>query len=1140
MSIPVSQVDPFDELVDDFLARFRCGEHPSVDEYQKRYPEFAEKIANYFPALVVLEELGAYPSSQNDAKAEPVVPKKFGEFSIVREIGRGGMGIVYQAVQESLGREVALKILPDSVRFRENARTRFRREASAAARLHHTNIVPVFGFGEWQGVPYYAMQHIDGQSLDRVIVDVRQMTDRKATSQDADSVGTRFHPATEHLLTSASAETVECRQSEKTLTLTSSKALCSKVAYYRHIAVLGIQAAGALEHAHANGILHRDIKPSNLLLDNKGTLWITDFGLAKGLVADGVTQTGELIGTLRYMAPERFQGDADSRSDIYALGMTLYELLVLRPAFDEKDNPRLIAQILQQSPTRLRELDPQIPADLETIVEKAIRPDPKDRYASGSALAEDLSRFLADRPILARKNSTGERLLRWYRRNRTLAAMTCVTFLALLTVAIGSLVSAVLLQHQVGLLAQAQQQQKMKLFEAQVEKARALVWSQRVGQHFESLQAIRDAMAIAHELTISNDKKLELRNLAITALILPDVQKSGQSAKLPDRVSVDTIQCSRDLEWYLTIDKYGKLSRVRTSDHEIVESFPAFNHVQQADLSPDDNAILVQHSRDQKDCRLAVVNLKDTASAPSSIEESRLLHGSPFSADSRWFLVLANDDHLSIRETISAKLVKKMAVKASAGSWAASQPSSGYWAVLTADGVTMQLIDTVSDRILAECNTQSSGEVGSLIWNSTGSLLMAEIGPLIQVWNATDGKLRLISIMEKQQNSSVYPRFVPKCDLVCWSCWDGTCQLWDPVAARNLLRFSGTFVGLHHDGEHLLLRDADGQSALWLLSTGAMCRTLHHGLAGNRAPKSTGWVRNADFSPDGRVLATTGIDVRFWDVAKGTELGSLALGKCCGVFQPGNWRYITSSAQGIQIWPVEPYSPIQGQPLRFGSPTKLGVGNSDSEAFPQWSPDGRFLCWVEGEHAVLWDQATASLVQRYGPIKHLRYVGLTSNADLVVLGPYRGESRLEVWERGTSRRVFQLPCDTMTCPYFSRDGRWLYLERIQGNNRQLQVWITSDWREERLLPSSPRTAGICFTPDSRFLARGIAPGLITLFDLQDGTPVASLSAPLATHHYSMTCSPQGDYLAVANMDHSFHLWKLDALRLALAELGLDW
>src|SRR5206468_3427793 len=188
--------------------------------------------------------------------------------------------------------------------------------------------------------------------------------------------------------------------------------------YWQSVAEVGMQVADALAHAASQGILHRDIKPSNLLLDDTGNVSVTDFGLAKAASdSDDLTHTGDIVGTLRYMAPERFNGQGDLRSDVYSLGLTLYELLTLRPAFDEADRNKLIKQVMHDEPGRPRKPNPAVPRDLETVVLKAIAREPAHRYQTPAEFAGDLKRFVEDRPVKARRVSEAEKFLRWCRRN---------------------------------------------------------------------------------------------------------------------------------------------------------------------------------------------------------------------------------------------------------------------------------------------------------------------------------------------------------------------------------------------------------------------------------------------------------------------------------------------------------------------------------------------------------------------------------------------------------------------------------------------------------------------------------------------------------------------------------------------------
>ena len=388
-----------------------------------------------FPALVQIENLkpeagdltGAFvPTSPSK---DEHIPDRFGEYRILRQIGQGGMGVVYEAEQESLGRHVALKVLPRQALLKATYLERFRREAKAAGRLHHTNIVPVFGVGEHDGTHYFAMQFIVGEGLDKVLGDLRRLRDAPEALLAAEGAseasvahslltGRFAAPAGEPSAGPAPSALTAADRAPGSSTLSTGG---SEADYYRGIARVAVQVADALAYAHRQGILHRDIKPSNLLLDQQGTVWVTDFGLAKAEGADDLTQTGDIVGTLRFMAPERFDGQSLPQSDVYALGVTLYELLTLRPAFDDRNKARLVETVLHESPQAPRKLDPRIPRDLETVVLKCLAKDPAERYPSAEALAEDVRRFLADRPIRARRASSAERFWRWCRRNPAIA-----------------------------------------------------------------------------------------------------------------------------------------------------------------------------------------------------------------------------------------------------------------------------------------------------------------------------------------------------------------------------------------------------------------------------------------------------------------------------------------------------------------------------------------------------------------------------------------------------------------------------------------------------------------------------------------------------------------------------------------------
>jgi serine/threonine protein kinase len=394
------------DLVDEITRAMESGEAGEASALStaliQAHPEHADELRRLMPTLRMLADWGqsvngvasATPSSVGHSghTSTGAVSGLLGDFRIIRAIGRGGMGVVYEAEQISLGRRVALKVLPFASTMDPKQLQRFQNEARSAASLHHPHIVPVYAVGCERGVHYFAMQYIDGPTLAECIRNAGRPANSEVTSGGSTLVG---------------------RQS----TLGDADGRTD----FRKGARIGIQAARGLEHAHTVGVVHRDIKPSNLLLDAGGDVWIADFGLARSR-NQNLTTTGDLVGTLRYMSPEQAlaQHDlVDHRTDIYSLGASLYELLTRTPAIDGEDSAAMMRQILHGQPKPLRGIDPAIPVPLETIVLKAMASEPAHRYPTAAELADDLQRFVDDVPIRAKRLSVAQRVGRWTRKHRT-------------------------------------------------------------------------------------------------------------------------------------------------------------------------------------------------------------------------------------------------------------------------------------------------------------------------------------------------------------------------------------------------------------------------------------------------------------------------------------------------------------------------------------------------------------------------------------------------------------------------------------------------------------------------------------------------------------------------------------------------
>jgi serine/threonine protein kinase len=368
------------------------------------------------------------------------IGKRLGDFEVIREVGRGGMGVVFEARQISLNRKVALKVL-SGVSLSGNAVKRFHREAEAAAKLHHTNIVPVYATGEDSGIHFYAMELVDGPSLDQV---VKHLASRIR-------MGGKIAASEEHTpvdLTPVSSKTslhnvvltgpyIDSPAAPLGLTPTpSGSGLTSGNIYFDTVAKMIADVADALDHAHKNMVIHRDIKPSNLLLSSDGRLSVNDFGLARMLEQPGMTMTGEFVGTPAYMSPEQIIAGRiliDHRTDIYSLGATLYELLTLQRPFTGERRDQILAQVVQKEPRPPRKINPKVPVDLETICLKCLEKDPDRRYQSGKDLADDLRRYVNRFAIMAKRVGPLGRMKKWVKRNPYLSLVGLMLLLATAT-----------------------------------------------------------------------------------------------------------------------------------------------------------------------------------------------------------------------------------------------------------------------------------------------------------------------------------------------------------------------------------------------------------------------------------------------------------------------------------------------------------------------------------------------------------------------------------------------------------------------------------------------------------------------------------------------------------------------------------
>ena len=1105
--------DPLEALAEEFLDRMRCGERPAVSEFLARAPERAGELGELLSALLLVEDVKLHADATS-AAGEAGLPgggpalERLGDFRILRELGRGGMGIVYEAQQESLNRHVAIKVLAPGTARSPQIIERFLREAKAAAQLHHTNIVPVFSVGECQGLHYYAMQFIRGLSLDKVLKEVRRLKDR-APAGPADEA-TAIHPAL-------------------------AVATDSDERYARSVARIGLQVAQALAYAHQQGTLHRDIKPSNILLDVHGVAWVTDFGLAKAVDDEDLTRTGDLVGTIRYMAPERFRGLCDGRSDEYSLGLTLYELLALRPAFDASDREGLLYQVNRVELPRLRRLNPAIPVDLETIVHKAIEKEAEHRYDYVAELAEDLHSFLEDRPIAARRVSSTERLTRWARRNPGLATLgtALAGMLALVVVVIVVADLRLRRQHEATMTnlrraELAEGDAVSKLQDSYVANARAGRRSRFAGQRFEGLRSIRAAALLDQP----GNRLLELRNEAIACLALPDLR--------PVRTWEDGPQGG-----FLGVDfdpSSGRMARgtprgdvlIRSTDPRGDEVRLPGNglRVVMVRFSRDGRYLAVKHEERGE----VVLVVWDTRRAAKLLEVPAGVHGDAvdFHPDGRMLaagrrdgsIFLYNlDERREVRRFPPGPVPHHIRFDSTGGRVVTVSP-------VARDGI--QVRNVKDGTIAASWAFPESGH--SVDWHPEDRWIAVggEFGT-IRLLDARDAS-RPPRTIRAHDGAVVALAFHPGGRLLASASWDGTMRLWDIRSAEQLvrcpfpearpLRFSrdGQFVG----------PGLNGASAWsWEVAEGVECRSL----PGAEGSGARTW--SADFFAGTGVLASAGDTGVRLEVPGGGVSAFVALpGTVAIAAAPDGSFLITSGATGLLRWPVRRSA---AGDLRVGPPEPLGSLAGLPTGRVRLGRDGRTLAVVldsEVGRVVVLDLRGRDPPITLAGHPNLERLDLSPDGHWVATGTWRGNG-VKVWDVRRGALAREINVEGSADVLFSPDGRSL----VTASGDEYAIWDLSSWTRRLQLPRSQATSlpgHVAFNPVGGVLAIARTRNLVQLVDAESGRELATLETPEPKNVSALGFSPDGRLLAVALDAIGIQVWDLATIGRGLESLGLHW
>ncbi len=1145
-----NQVDPLQKAMESYIDRCRRGKRPSIDDYIQQFPDRAEEVRELFSALAMVEEVGAEtpPSDKGITFDEGKVLRQLGEYRILREIGRGGMGVVYEAEQESLGRRVALKVLPFHSLMDERRLERFQREARAAARLHHTNIVPVYGIGEEGGIHYYAMQFIQGQSLDVVLEEVNRIRRTPTETNSATHLGSgstatvairlltgKGHPGSEGKLPppNVGKETIpgKGRSHSATYSLVYATEQEGPAGlyphYFRNIAQIGLQIAEALEYAHIEGVLHRDIKPSNLLLDERGAVWITDFGLVKEMEgSDTLTQSGDIVGTLAYMAPERFRGWSDNRSDIYGLGITLYELLTLRPPFQAADRGELIKKITSEEPPRPRRLEGHIPRDLETIVLKAIEKEPSRRYQTAPQFADDLRLFLADKPIQARRTSAIEHAWRWCRRNRTVAALTALAVFLLLIAGNAFLFAFF-----------ADRAEREGRYWRHLSQARASRWSGRPGGIFESLHELKSAVDVYAKLSLKKEDRerrlLELRGEAIACETQVDLREDRRWISPEGKFVFD-----RNFERYALLGRDGDIRICRSEDDRELLRLPGFGRKPViGKFHPHGQLLVIVYGPDQSNC----YRLWDLVSAAPILEGELEPWAMDISLDGRLLAIGRKDGSIALHEATTGNEVKSIRSQMESDDTriytVKFHPNGKRMAVSFIQSETrkISILDLENDSILKKLS--HPGQIRGIAWHPSGNLLAAACADTnIYLWRPGSGVQS--GTLKGHEAEVMDVLFSHQGDLLVSMAWDTTTRLWDPFTGRLLVKASGTSdrLSTHFNLEDNLLAYCKDQKdlILWRVARGQACRTLRGHAEARKGPL---WV---SISPDGHLLASAGDDgFRLWDLAASQEIAHLPLStgdKNSVNFHPSGESLITCGDEGLHFWPLVP-DQADGS-LRVGPPRSLGL-SLPGRFFKLscCSDDGRVLVVTRGDRVQIVDlEAKSSKV--FVTHRNLYSVSISPDGQWIATGSWHGKN-VKVWDAKSGELLKDLPPESSAGVLFSPDGRWLVISSgWKYSFHEVGSWALHHTIERAYPGDIP--GAMAFTGDGELLATTDSSTLIKLFDPRMGRELARMEAS-EPHGIGWLCfSPGGSRLAASAGGHLIQVWDLHHIRKRLASMELDW
>ena len=1160
--------DQLGQLMEEFLERKRQGELPSLSEFINRNPQLEAEICRLWPALVMLEQTDV---GSGAITPQPWLPgtqqKRLGDFVITREIGRGGMGIVYEAEQVSLSRTVALKILPQHTMMNPEQLERFQREARAAAQLHHTNIVPVFHVGEEDGLHFYAMQYIRGQTLEDVLREIRRMKNHdsskccsefedpfsvemaqtlltEGTSRiDQNDAAMGRHSSAEQKRSEFTEQDDPSGANENTSSVLSEQYGSSRNShYYRSIAELGAQVADALEYAHRHQVIHRDIKPSNLLLDTSGTIWVSDFGLVY-TDESNLTRTGDLIGTLRYMAPERFEGKSVAQSDLYSLGITLHECLTLQPAYRGTDRAELIRNVTTTDPPRLRTVLPDLPRDLETIIAKATDADPAQRYHTAAEMGDDLRRFVDGRPIVARPTPAIERLILGCRRRPMVAALTGTVLVLVVVISILSTVAAFKLQARLDDVKVAEKSERQAkndanrhLFAAYLAQAESISSSASPGRHFESLDVLNRAVDLLPEIDEQNTDLVELRTAILHATVLDDLQVEAVHQFDGLTASHNKVGFDCSLQTVVHCNADGRIVLTNVVDGQTLTTLPggwSTESVPYTQISRDRRYIAIAGEALSGD---AVIKVWDQVNDRWVIERQSTganVWERPvaFSDDSQHLAYLAHGV-LHVIELDSGALIYRRDLE-----WQSDflkySPDGKQIAINWGNAVAVVDIESESKlKIFSQ-----SGFSTDVDWSPDGRYLAASCSnQKIDVWDVSSPS-RPISTCVGHVSEARIVRFSPSGETLLSFGWDGMARLWQPLLGKELLKTTNRPTAFSQCNQYIGFEDGARTVGRWRRPKQNVCKTI----VSTDTPHT---VSNLDFHPTKNLL----VFVTYNKIAlaipdDGTILNTITTNgqnTDCRFSQDGS-RIIVGYRGHLMSYSTEAL--LRGEAVTGRNLLKI----ESRDAGVKFGLCGKeSLIAAHTGNYFLINLAHSGTPHRL-PIEagwENWYASSDPSGEIVALSGKSGKS-MTVRNVETGDLLFRREIERPgTRTVFNHDGQ-IFAMSGPGD---VEFYSTDDWTILHHYQTDGFSLGLVkFSPDGRFIAVQAMEG-IHLLDQKTFELLVilrprfgeQLCVNIADAVCGLSFSPDSQRLAMGTRESTIHVWDLTAIETKLNEMKIGW